>query len=76
MGDFYPLSELHNINAHTKFGENPDIYSSYCPEMKIWMHVHMTDGHTNNQLSNEIYKGCLWQQRTLRMKTGISVSAL
>ena len=36
-----PKSDLHNINAHTKFGENPltftgiDVYSSYHLETKI-----------------------------------------
>ena len=33
-----PKPDLHNTIAHTKFGENPlVIYSSYSPEMKIWV---------------------------------------
>ena len=32
-----PKPDLHTINAHTKFGENPLMfYSSYHPETKIW----------------------------------------
>ena len=37
--DSNPEPDLRNINAHIKFGEkNPEIYLSYCPEMKIWMY--------------------------------------
>ena len=32
-----PKADLHNINANTKFRENPLIFTSYCPEMKILM---------------------------------------
>ena len=30
-----PKADVHNINAHTKFGENPLIFTKVIPEMKI-----------------------------------------
>ena len=30
-------ADVHNINARTKFGENPLIFTGYHPEMKIRM---------------------------------------
>ena len=35
-----PKADLHNINAHIKFGENPlrFNYSNYRPESKIWIY--------------------------------------
>ena len=46
-----PKPDLHNINTHTKFGENPltFIYSSHCPEMKIWMDRPMYDRQMDRQ---------------------------
>ena len=37
-----PKPDLHNVNAHTKFGENPLTFTHYHPEMKI----KMCGGHT------------------------------
>ena len=31
-----PKPDLLNVNAYSKFGENPLLLSSYCPETKIW----------------------------------------
>ena len=31
-----PKPDLHNIDAHTKFDENPFIFTYYSPETKIW----------------------------------------
>ena len=28
--------DLHNINTHAKFGENPLVFTQYCLEMKMW----------------------------------------
>ena len=44
-----PKPDLYNINAHTKFGENPVIFTHSCPETKIWTDTRRTDGHTDNQ---------------------------
>ena len=47
--------DLHNINAYTKFGENPsiDVYSGYYPETKTrtdgW-----TDGHTEDTRTSNV----------------------
>ena len=39
-----PKSDLHNINAHTKFGENRSMFTRYHPETKYgWT----TDGRTD-----------------------------
>ena len=36
-----PKPDLHNINAHTKFGENPLMFTHYHPGTEKWM-----DGRT------------------------------
>ena len=43
-----PKPDLHNINAHTKFGDNPFTFTRYHPEMKIQTDRHTTDGWTTN----------------------------
>ena len=43
-----PKPDLHNINAHTKFGENPLMFTRYHPETKNgWTDGRMTDGRTD-----------------------------
>ena len=47
-----PKPDLHNINAHTKFGENPLMFTQVIirkRKMDGWTDVRRTDGLTNNQ---------------------------
>ena len=39
-----PKPDIHNINAHTKFGENPSMFTRYHPETKNGR----TDGRTTD----------------------------
>ena len=43
-----PKPDIHNINAHTKFSENPLMFTNYHPETKNRRtDGHMTDGRTH-----------------------------
>ena len=43
-----PKPDIHNINAHTKFGENPLLFTRYHPETKDGrMYNWWTDRHTD-----------------------------
>ena len=48
-----PKQDLHNINAHTTFGENPSKFTRYRPETTIQTDGRQpdkkTDGYTDNQ---------------------------
>ena len=44
-----PKPDLHNINAHTKFGENPLTFTRYYPETK---NGQMDDWRTDTRTSN------------------------
>ena len=47
-----PKADLHNINAHIKFGKKSiEIYSSYCPETKIRMYCGQTTPSKNGRNS-------------------------
>ena len=41
-----PKPDLHDINAHTKFGENPLMFTRYHPETKYGRMDGRTDGRT------------------------------
>ena len=46
-----PKPDLHDINAHTKFGENPLMFTRYHSETRNgWMDVRLTDGQTFSQM--------------------------
>ena len=50
-----PKPDLHNINAHTKFGKKSiDIYWSYHLETKIQMYDRQMEVHTDNQCESII----------------------
>ena len=42
-----PKSDLHNINAHTKFGENPLMFIQVISSVKEASDVRQTDRHTD-----------------------------
>ena len=44
-----PKPDLHNINAHTKFGENPLMFARYHPETKNGRTDEQTDGRTDSR---------------------------
>ena len=53
-----PKADLHNINAHTKFGKNPLMFTRYLPEMK----KRQTDRHTDRcKTDGRMYDG--WTDR-------------
>ena len=45
-----PKADLDNINAHTKFGENPLTSTRYRSKMKILMDNWQTDGQADGQM--------------------------
>ena len=48
-----PKPDLHNINAHTKFDENPLMFSSYHPETKNGRtDGRMMDGRMDTRTNN------------------------
>ena len=45
-----PKPDVHNINAHSKFGKNPFIFTYYHPETKIRMDGWQTDTQTDSNM--------------------------
>ena len=60
-----PKPDLHNINAHTKFGENPLMFTQVIirkrkmdGQMDIWQMDGRTDGHTDVQRETIVPRHC------------------
>ena len=66
-----PKQDLHNINAHTKFGENPLMFTRYYPERKNgWTDGRRTDRWADGRTGGRTHWRPTWNHNTLPLLCG------